>query len=70
MTAYFAYSILTLGIASASGHRRITGGLGALIGLGAFLVTIVVSLSISDWIRSRYPLPGETRAADRDSVSD
>ena len=56
VTAYFAYSILTLGIASATGHKKIEGGMGALISLGAFVVTLIVALAVSDWIRTRYPI--------------
>jgi len=56
VTAYFAYSILTLGIATATGHKTLTKGFGALVGLGSFLVMLIVALAVSDWIRTRYPV--------------
>lgn len=68
VTAYFAYSILTLGIATASGHKEVSGGLGALLSLGAFVVTLIVALAVSDWIRNRYPR-GSKQAASQDSVT-
>ncbi len=55
ITAYFAYSIVTLGIAKSTGNDELGGVGAALISFGAFLVTLIVALGVSDWIRTRYP---------------
>ena len=68
VTAYFAYSILTLGIATATGHETLTKGLAALIGLGSFLVMLLVAMGVSDWIRTRYPTEGAPVSVERESV--
>ena len=82
LTAYFAYAILTLGLAKASGNDTIEGASAGLISLGAGLITMVVALAVNDWLARRYPkVPGATgpdrgpapepdRTPDRDSVSD
>jgi hypothetical protein len=69
ITAFFAYSILTLGIASASGHKTLNGGIAVVVWLGGWIVTLIASLAVSDWISVRYP----RRRTDRepaDSVAD
>ena len=71
VTAYFAYSILTLGIVRASGHTTVSGALGGLLGLGANLIAVLTALAVIDWIRSRYPTEQRPRpsAPPPDSVS-
>lgn len=70
ITAYFAYSILTLGIASATGNKQIEGAMAGLVSLGAFMIAMIVALAVSDWIRTRYPRSDRaSRKRDRDSVS-
>jgi len=57
VSIYFTYSILTFGIARASGATELRGAGGALVAFGAWLVTIVTALAVSDWLASRYPKP-------------
>lgn len=55
VTAYFAFSILSLGIAVATGHKEIEGGPAALLALAAGFVTLLTTLAVNDWLAKRYP---------------
>ena len=68
VTAYFAFSILTFGIAKANGTTELRGGVGALVAFGAYVVTMIAVLWVNDWLGSRYPLQPKVseRALDAD----
>jgi hypothetical protein len=55
VTAYFAFSVLSLGIAVATGHKEIKGGAAALLALAAGFVTLLAALAVNDWLVKRYP---------------
>lgn len=66
ITAYFSYTILTFGIARANGVSELQGGAGALVAFGAYVVTIVATLAVNDWLTGRYPAGRADQAPPRD----
>ncbi|MGZ4203789.1 MAG: hypothetical protein ACXVES_00650 [Actinomycetota bacterium] len=58
VTAYFAWTILTFGIARARGVTELHGGMAALVGFGAYIVTMLAVLGVNDWLHKRYSQPG------------
>jgi hypothetical protein len=54
VTAYFAWTILTFGIARARGVTELHGGMAALVGFGAYIVTMLAVLGVNDWLHKRY----------------
>jgi FtsH-binding integral membrane protein len=67
ISSYFTYTILTFGIARAAGYTELKGAAGALVVFGAYIVSMVTALGVSDWLAHRYP---RRPARDQRSVSE
>lgn len=71
ISIYFTYSIATFGIARSQGVSTLAGAGGALLAFGAWLVTMLTVLGVSDWLAKRYPVaspPAPRRADDETPV--
>lgn len=58
ISAYFAYSFLSFALTSPSpsGVRELRGASGALAAFGLWVVTMVATLGVNDWIARTYPM--------------
>jgi hypothetical protein len=61
VVSLFAYTLLTLGIAKATGTEKLQGGLQLLFLLGGTVVPLIVALAVNDWLRERYGPPSQAR---------
>ena len=57
VSAYFTWVIATYGIVRALGYKEIGRGPGALVVFGAWIVSMIAALAVSDWLSKRYPKP-------------
>lgn len=64
ITAYFAFSIVTLGIVLGTGRDQVAGAANALVVVGANLTTLLTALAVNDWLIRRYPPRGLTPTDD------
>ena len=63
ITGYFTFSALTFGIARANGVKEIHGGVGGLVALGAYIVTMLAVLGTNDYLAKRYGFNAKDFAA-------
>ena len=54
VTAFFLFSVISLGIARAEGRHSVHGGAAALVTLGAWLFTMAAVLATEDYLTKRY----------------
>ena len=54
VTAFFIYSVISLGISRAKGLHAVHGGAAALVTLGAWLFTMAAVLATEDYLTKRY----------------
>lgn len=56
VTAYFVFTMLSLGIVVATGRDTLTGASAGILSFGAALVMLFTALAVNDWLASRYPV--------------
>jgi hypothetical protein len=61
ITAQFAFFILVGAIAIGTGNAQPGEGVGLLVTLGSFLVSVIPALAVNDWLLKRYPVPNADR---------
>ena len=54
VTAFFVFSVISLGIARARGVHSIHGGVAALVSIGAWLFSMAGVLATEDYLTKRY----------------
>jgi hypothetical protein len=69
VVSLFVYTMLTLGIAKATGTEKLEGGAQLLFSLGGMVIPILVALAVNDWLSERYGRPVAREAPDRAAIS-
>jgi hypothetical protein len=54
--AQLLFQFLLIAILIGTGHKRVSGGIGALVGYGAALVGVLSALAMNDWLAGKYPV--------------
>jgi len=61
ITIQFAFFVAVGAIALGTGNKSLNGFIGAFVTFASSLVTMIASLGVNDWLRTRYPI--EPRAS-------
>jgi len=70
ITIQFAFFVAVGAVAVGTGNKTLTGFTGALITFSSSIVTMIASLAVNDWLRSKYPIEQRGPASERRDASD